>query len=89
MSAKTTTEDLDVKTLLGAIYQRLNLLAQDIGLIRLAILEGGAPAPSPGPLSSLGGALRGIEISEEDIEEARHIAHGKGVGEEEGVVNNG
>lgn len=71
MRAKTTTEDLDVKTLLGAIYQRLNLLVQDIGLVRLAILEGGAPAPTPGAFSSLGGAWRGIEISEGDIEQAR------------------
>ncbi len=71
MSAKATTEDLNVKVLLGAIYQRLNLLAQDIGLMRLAILEGGAPAPAPGTFSALGGAWRGIEISEGDIEQAR------------------
>jgi hypothetical protein len=71
MSAGATTEDLDVKILLGAIYQRLNLLAQDMGLLKLAILERGAPAPSPGAFSSLGGAWRGIEISEQDIGEAR------------------
>jgi len=71
MRAKTTTEDVDVKTLLGAIYQRLNLLAQDIGLMRLAILKEGTTGPSPGAFSALGGAWSGTEISEEDIEEAR------------------
>jgi hypothetical protein len=71
MSAKATTEDVDVETLLGAIYQRLNLLAQDIGPIRLAILKEGTRGPSPGAFSALGGPWSGIEISEEDIEQAR------------------
>jgi hypothetical protein len=71
MSAKATTEDADVKILLGAIYQRLNRLTQEMGLIKLAILKEGTAAPSPGSLSALGGAWSGIEISEEDIGKAR------------------
>jgi hypothetical protein len=71
MSAKATTEDVDVKILLGAIYQRLNRLAQEMGLIKLAILKEGTTGPSPGGFSALGGAWSGIEISEEDIAKAR------------------
>ena len=71
MSAKATTEDVDVKILLGAIYQELSRLAQDIGLIRLAILKEDTAGPSPGGLRALGGAWRGINISEEDIGKAR------------------
>jgi hypothetical protein len=71
MNAKATTEELDVKVLLGAIYQRLNRLAQDVGLIRLAILKEGAGGPSPGAFSALAGAWSGAEISEQDIEDGR------------------
>ncbi len=71
MSAKSTTEGVDVKILLGAIYQELSRLAQDIGLIRLAILKEGTACPSPGGFRALGGAWRGIDISEEDIERVR------------------
>lgn len=71
MNAKAATEELDVKVLLGAIYQRLNRLAQDVGLIRLAILKEGAGGPCPGAFSGLAGAWRGVEISDQDIEGAR------------------
>ncbi len=71
MSTKAATEDVDVKILLGALYERLNQLAQDMGLIRMAILKEGTTGPSPGAFSALGGAWNGIEISDEDIEAAR------------------
>ncbi len=71
MSGEAVTEDVDVKILLGAIYERVNQLAQDLGLIRMAILKQGTTGPSPGALSALGGAWSGIEISDEDIEAAR------------------
>jgi hypothetical protein len=71
MSTKAATEDVDVRVLLGAIYQRVNRLAQDIGLIRLALLKESATAPSPGAFSALEGAWSGIEITDQDIEKAR------------------
>jgi hypothetical protein len=71
MSTKAATEDVDVKILLGALYTRLNQLAQDMGLIRMAILKEGTMGPSPGALSALGGAWKGVEISDQDIEAAR------------------
>jgi hypothetical protein len=71
MSTKSATEDVDVRILLADIYQRLNRLAQDIGLIKLALLKESATGPSPGAFSALGGAWSGTEISDQDIEEAR------------------
>ena len=71
MSAKATTEGVEVKILLGAIYQRLNRLAQEIGLIKLAILKEGTGAASTGGFGALGGAWSGTEISEKDIARAR------------------
>ena len=71
MRGKAATEDVDVKILLGAMYQRLNQLAQDMGLIWMAILKEGAAGPSPGAFTALGGAWNGIDVSDEDIEEAR------------------
>jgi hypothetical protein len=76
MSTKAATEDVDVKILLSAVYQRLNQLAQDMGLIRMAILKEGTTGPSPGAFSAFGGAWRGIEISEQDIQEARFSVPG-------------
>jgi len=71
MKGNVTIKDLNVATLLGAIYQRLNLLAQDIGVMRLVTLDKSASTLSKRTFKSLRGTWTGVDISEEDIEEAR------------------
>lgn len=68
---KATMKDAKVVTLLSAIYQRLNLLEQHVGLLKLATLDKDISAPSGRTFGSLRGAWRGIDISEEDIEKAQ------------------
>jgi len=71
MKANISIKDIDITTLLGAIYQRLNLLEQHIDLLRLVTLKESTSASSKQTFRSLRGIWAGIEISEEDIEEAQ------------------
>lgn len=71
MKVSISIKDIDVTELLGAIYQRLNLLEQHIGLLRLFTLKESTPASFKRTFGSLRGIWAGTEISEEDIEEAQ------------------
>jgi len=71
VKGNTTVKDLKGATLLGAIYQRLNLLAQDIALMRIVTLDNNASPPTKRTFKSLRGVWRGLNISEDDIEKAQ------------------
>lgn len=68
---KATMKDVEVVTLLSAIYQRLNLLEQHVGLLKLATLDKNISSPSRRTFKSLRGAWTGTNISEEEIEKAQ------------------
>lgn len=68
---KATMKDVEVVTLLSAIYQQLNLLEQHVGLLKLATLDKNISSPSRRTFRSLRGAWTGIDISEAEIENAQ------------------
>ena len=76
MKASISIKDLDITTLLGAIYQRLILLEQYIGLIRLVTLEESAVVSPERTFQSLRGIWTGASISEKDIEDAKISLNG-------------